>query len=530
PCFNPDGWEYNRTSQGGNAGGMWRKNRRLISGSTYGVDLNRNWGVDWANCSAPILGSSTSCGSGSPSSDTYYGPSAFSEAENQAVRTFAQSRNLVTGFDQHAYGPYYSLPFGRQSLHPSDMSVKGENFFTAVPALMGKYNGMRAADSYDALGYEVAGGFKDWMLMGDLGVGNKDTVWAMTGEGGGGSTSSTFWPSASQIVNLCKGMTYQNLQLAYSAGTYAHVEDVDDIAVSALSGNFQFRLKRLGLGNNPITVTLVPIQNINTVGAPMVVNSMNYYDEYTGGISYTLPNLKTGERIQFAWQVDADGYSYSDTITKFYNPTVLLFDNMEGSLATNWDVPNGGGAKWAFTSSSAYSGSQSLTESSSGNYTSGSTRTVTYANSLDLSGATAAYLTFWVKHRAENFRDKLQVQVDGGSGWTPIAGKTTVQEPGTLDGSTLAGQPALTGIQDFWVKEVFDLSAYLGNASLDLRFVFTSNTVSTTFLYDEDDGFYIDDVKVIKTTAPLVILPARFLSFDGQLQADATVKLNWKAE
>ena len=28
---------------------------------------------------------------------------------------------------------------------------------------------MRAADSYDALGYEVAGGFKDWMLMGNIG-------------------------------------------------------------------------------------------------------------------------------------------------------------------------------------------------------------------------------------------------------------------------------------------------------------------------------------------------------------------------
>jgi hypothetical protein len=41
------------------------------------------------------------------------------------------------------------------------MPVKGSNFFTAIPAIMGKYNGMRAADSYDALGYEVAGGFKD---------------------------------------------------------------------------------------------------------------------------------------------------------------------------------------------------------------------------------------------------------------------------------------------------------------------------------------------------------------------------------
>ena len=529
PCFNPDGWAHNETL---GFGGMWRKNRRPTSGSTYGIDLNRNWGVDWANCSAPILGASSSCGSSSLSSDTYWGTAAFSEAETQAVRDFAKSKNLVAGFDQHAYGPYYSLPFGRQSLHPGEMSVKGQNFYEAVPALMGKYNGMRAADSYDALGYEVAGGFKDWMLMGEVGVGNKDSVWAMTGEGGSASASNSFWPTAGNIINLCKGMTYQNLQLAYAAGTYVHIEDPQDIAVTSLTGNFQFRLKRLGLGNNPVTVSLIPIQNITTAGAPVVVSSMNYYDEYTGNIAYTLPTLKNGERIQYALKVDADGYTFSDTITKFYNPTTLLFDNMEGTLSTNWDVPSGGSAsnKWGFTTAAAYSGTKSLAESMSGNYPGGTSRTVTYNSSLDLSGATAAYLTFWVKHRAENFRDKLQVQVDGGSGWTAIAGKTTVQEPGTLDASTINGQPALTGIQDFWVKEVFDLKDYLGNASLDLRFVFTSNTTSTTFVYDEDDGFYIDDLKVIKTTAPLIILPAQFLSFEGQLLPDATIRLNWKAE
>ncbi|HEY1114431.1 MAG TPA: M14 family zinc carboxypeptidase, partial [Chitinophagaceae bacterium] len=69
PCFNPDGWEYNRL---GGVGSMWRKNRS--PNGAPGVDLNRNWGVDWANCSAPIKGLSSSCGSGSQTSDTYYGP------------------------------------------------------------------------------------------------------------------------------------------------------------------------------------------------------------------------------------------------------------------------------------------------------------------------------------------------------------------------------------------------------------------------------------------------------------------------
>jgi hypothetical protein len=42
-------------------GGLWRKNRRNTGGGAgnIGVDLNRNYGIDWSNCS----GASTSCGS-----------------------------------------------------------------------------------------------------------------------------------------------------------------------------------------------------------------------------------------------------------------------------------------------------------------------------------------------------------------------------------------------------------------------------------------------------------------------------------
>ncbi|MGZ5286935.1 MAG: M14 family metallopeptidase, partial [Flavisolibacter sp.] len=340
PCFNPDGWEYNR---GLGAGSGWRKNRRLISGTTYGVDLNRNWGVDWANCSAPIQGSATSCGSGTASNDTYYGPSAFSEAETQAVRNFTKSKHIVIGFDQHAFGPYYSLPFGRQILHT--MPQKGQDFFTTVPALMGKYNAMRAADSYDALGYEVAGGFKDWMLMGELGTsvgsGLKDTVWAMTGEGGAGDGSGgsygSFWAPAAQIVNLCKGMTYQNLQLAYAAGTYVDVQDSTQMALTGFETKLAFSVKRLGLGNNPFTVTLVPLENMKNIGSPKTISSMVYYGTVTDSIAFEyVSGMTNGQRIKFAWKVDADGITYSDTITKYLNPTVMFSDDMEGAFATNW--------------------------------------------------------------------------------------------------------------------------------------------------------------------------------------------------
>lgn len=539
PCFNPDGWEYNRTN--GGAGSGWRKNRRDNPGSSFGVDLNRNWGIDWSNCGAPIVGDPTSCGTNDPADDTYYGPAAFSEPETQAIRDFTYAHHLVAMIDQHSYGPYYSLPFGRPSLPSNTMSATDDKFYTYVSSAMGNYNGMRAGNSPQALGYEVAGGVKDWMLKGNIGTGTKGKVYGLTGEGGaGGGTAGTygsFWAPASEIIDLCKGMTYQNLQLLYTAGSYVDLQDDGDINLASKTGTMPFHMTRVGLENKTVTISLIPMENISSAGAPVAVNTLtNYYDTYNGGISYTLPgSLTHGQRVKFAWRIQTGGYTYYDTVTKFYNATQLLSDDMEGSFSTNWTstAVNGNTGvteeNWSFTSLQKFSGSKSMTESASGNYLSRTTRTVTYNSTFNLNDATAAYLTFWVKHRAENFRDKLRIQVStDGSSWTSIAGSTTVQEPGTTDGSTINGVPSLTGIKPNWTRELFNLGNYLGAATLHLRFQFTSNA-SAAYDFSEDDGFYIDNLKVIKTTATLITLPVRFISFTGQLQTDGTVRLDWNA-
>jgi hypothetical protein len=433
-------------------------------------------------------------------------------------------------------------------LHGS-LPTEDQQYYNYIPALMGQYNGMRANDSYGALGYEVAGGFKDWMLMGDIGTGSKGKVMGITGEGaaggGSGGINSSFWAPASQIINLCKGMCYQNLQLAYSAGSYADIQDVSDIALNSLSGNLSFSLRRIGLADAPVTVTLVPMQNISSAGAPVTVASLpNYNDTYTGNISYTLPGaLSNGQRLKFAWKVETDGYTYYDTVVKFYNPVQLLYDDMEGTLTTNWTNINEGtvasgfgynytGADWVFTASGGYGGStKALSESAAGtNYTTQSIRIVQYNSTFNLTSTTAAYLSFWTRHRAENFRDKLRVEVStDGTTWVAVAGSTTIKEPGTLDDATINGLPSLTGIRENWTREIFDLSAYNGTAALRLRFNFTSDDDVSTFQGELDDGFYIDNLKVISTTAALITLPVNFISFHANLSPSNTVELNWQA-
>lgn len=529
PCMNPDGWEYNRSTNA-SGGGMWRKNRKVIAAGQYGVDLNRNWSIDWSDCA----GASASCGDGTISSanETYWGASAFSEPETEAIRAFTKTRNFVAMIDQHAYGPYYSLPFGRPSRHTGadSLTLMDQRFYVHVPALMGKYNGMRAGNSIQSVGYEVAGGVKDWMLKGEIGVGTKGKIYGMTGEGGYGAAAVTFWPPSAQIVNLCKGMVFQNLQLLYAAGSYVDIKDMTDIALNDKAGNLSFKIKRIGLSDQPVTVSIVPLTNVAAVGTAVTINTLpNYYDTYTGNISYTLPGALTdGQKLRFAWKVETGGITYYDTVTKFYRPTALFTDDMEtGAVGTRWVVSAG----WNYVADSGYAATRALTESPGTKYPASITtaRTARYNGTLNLFDATAAFLTFQTRHKAENFRDKVQVQVSpNGSTWTAIAGKTTVQEPGTLEGSTINGQPSLTGIKDDWVNEVFDLSAYNGQAALQLRFAFTSNATSS-FYAAEDEGFYIDNLKVIKSNVAFVVLAVDFISFTGSLQQSGDIQLNWEA-
>jgi len=100
PCVNPDGYAYTWSSYR-----LWRKNRRNNGGGVYGVDLNRNWSLGWGGYGS----------SGSTSSETYRGPSAFSEPETQALRDFILGHpNITTYMDYHSYGQYLMWAWGYQ--------------------------------------------------------------------------------------------------------------------------------------------------------------------------------------------------------------------------------------------------------------------------------------------------------------------------------------------------------------------------------------------------------------------------------
>ncbi len=111
PVMNTDGYNYSL-----NDFTMWRKNRRTPSaGSTCsGVDNNRNFGVYFGEPGS----SSYSC------SDTYRGPSAFSEPENQNIKYILENYpNILIGVDSHSRGEKIFRPTSSGGGHITSLPV-----------------------------------------------------------------------------------------------------------------------------------------------------------------------------------------------------------------------------------------------------------------------------------------------------------------------------------------------------------------------------------------------------------------------
>lgn len=94
PMANPDGIEHDLSGEQDPY--TWRKNRTPTGANTFGVDLNRNW--------ARVSAADESIGPEhfDPSSENYWGPSAFSEPETRSIRDFITAHpNLRLFLDYH---------------------------------------------------------------------------------------------------------------------------------------------------------------------------------------------------------------------------------------------------------------------------------------------------------------------------------------------------------------------------------------------------------------------------------------------
>ena len=130
PTWNPDG--YNHVV---NRDNMWRKNRRRFNGG-IGVDQNRNYPQGW---------SSRCAGSTSPSSNTYKGPSAASEAETQTMIAWSQDQGFTKVIDYHSSGRLVVQGYNCLS-HPFASWMRSQGAALANASGYGRQTGTPSAE------------------------------------------------------------------------------------------------------------------------------------------------------------------------------------------------------------------------------------------------------------------------------------------------------------------------------------------------------------------------------------------------
>ncbi|XP_047115367.1 carboxypeptidase B-like [Schistocerca piceifrons] len=111
PVLNPDGYDYTH-----NTDRLWRKTRSYQGSDDpdcMGVDANRNYDFHWGG-----EGSSTD-----PCSETFAGPSPFSEPEarNHAAFLRANNDSISLYLTLHSYGQLFLYPWGWTTDYPDNV-------------------------------------------------------------------------------------------------------------------------------------------------------------------------------------------------------------------------------------------------------------------------------------------------------------------------------------------------------------------------------------------------------------------------
>jgi PKD repeat protein len=174
--------------------------------------------------------------------------------------------------------------------------------------------------------------------------------------------------------------------------------------------------------------------------------------------------------------------------------TIVFFDDFE-SGADNWIVDG----YWDISDEYAYGGTYSFTDSPyDPTYIAGEVQTATMAESVDLSGALDATVSFYALIDLEEGFDYLYLDVsdDGGGEWIELA---------EFNGE---------GMLDEWMYFEYSLGAVVGSDDVLLRFRFVPD------FFVEYDGMYVDDFTITEFTtdaSPPLILHTPLNLYEGTI-------------
>ncbi|TKJ41752.1 hypothetical protein CEE37_04065 [candidate division LCP-89 bacterium B3_LCP] len=468
PVVNPDGLLYNQMTNP-NGGGMWRKNRRN-NGSSYGVDLNRNYTYQW--------GYDNQGSSPTPSSSTYRGPSAGSEPETQAMMNFIGEHNFATGMTIHTSAGKYLCAYGYANVPPEHYDVHMDYM-----AYASAQNGYSYGYCYQIM-YASNGRTQDWQLH------EHDIINVEPEVGGNG-----FWPPVNYIMPEARENLNCHLNQFWCAGgqvVFSSLEVVDGHLIPGESEELVVTVFNRGWGTSEaldfeLTTSdpYVTLQTATSSAEPLVrrTTASNSATPFQADIS---PNCPIGHEAEFTVTIDQNGFIRAETISLIVGTPVVFFaDDAESGLG-NWTYSGG----WGLDGDNPHGGNYSFSDSPGRDYYNNTTAVFTLAQPINLTNATQVWLDFWGRWDIESNWDFCQLEVStNGSNWFPVSGLHTV--PGNGQGVQPYGEPGWEGVQANWVNEFVDLDAFAGQPYLKFRFEFKSDGGVT------GDGFFADDIQLL---------------------------------
>ncbi|RPI63401.1 MAG: T9SS C-terminal target domain-containing protein [Ignavibacteriales bacterium] len=507
PVLNPDGYEYNRTTNPG-GGGMWRKNRKN-NGSSYGVDLNRNYGPT-AYWNAPNGGSSTD-----PSSDTYRGTAPFSEPETTNLKNFLATRYFKNALNYHTYSNLLIYPYGALEQETPDSAI-----FREFARDMTAYNGYTYGTDQQTVGYSTRGNSDDYFYDGDT-VSNHGKIFAMTPEVG----STGFWPSQPEIFPLAIENVLPNLYYAYVAGDYVSAinpyfsqqffnpGDNVDLVIPQLKNKGLSDASNISLSlssDNPLVTITSGSVNVGNISARTTVNNNQ-------NLSFTIGSTMPADvNVKMLLTISTSGTPmFTDTLSFITGTPIMVFADTTNDPLLLWNITSTPVLpKWEATNLSFHSSPTSFTDSKTGNYSSNATVTMSLKNAIDLSANEHPRLSFWTKFDIESGWDYGQVEVstNNGASFVPLTGSYTTLGSGSFQPN---GEPLYDGIQTSWVNEIMDLTNY-NTSQVKLKFELKTDGSLV------QDGWFVDDISVVVYG----IVPVELSSFNAIAQED-NVMLSW---
>ncbi len=458
PCVNPDGYVYNETNDP-QGGGLWRLNRRDNGDGSFGVDLNRNYGWEWGydnNGSSPI-----------PGSQTYRGPSGFSEPETRSLRDFQLAHDFVFTFNYHTRGNLLIYPWGYSD-------TPANQIFVEYAKLFSRENRYTTGTASQTVGYSVNGTSDDWMY-GEAGS------FSFTPEVG--LSQNGFWPPEDLIDTYNKDNMWQNLTMAFSALQFGEAKASPPATITTFNYDIPVSVFRWGLQEGAFVVTLAPV----TTNIQSVSGALNYSVAQFGTVSQNFsvnlsPSTQPGDKVVFLVQLNQGGWIKTDTVRSVFlgSASATLFQDD----CTNTQAWIG---TWMPTTTQFVSAPSSITDSPTGLYESNAYDVFSMDNLIEIPvNAKVPQLRFFARWDIEEDYDYVAVQTFGPDGnFIQLCGQYS--ELGTS--TQIESEPIYDGKQSTWVQESMSLEELKGQ-TIQISFVLASDN------FTERDGFYFDDVAI----------------------------------